>query len=89
MQDSGDLEARLLPADSALEHLSAAPSVWRPPNMPSKANGFLTIALKIPIYRTIKTSYIRLYREDDLFIGLFEREMDNELLKAVKVFTPV
>ena len=56
LQDSGDLEANFcLP----IQHLSiflAALSVWRRPNMPSKANGFLSQALKISIYRTIKTS---------------------------------
>ncbi|MFC5648977.1 tRNA pseudouridine(55) synthase TruB [Paenibacillus solisilvae] len=89
LQASGDLEARLLPADSALEHLArgtvsreTAQHAFQGKRIPSQSLKDLTVSEK-------KDELIRLYREDGLFIGLFEREADSELLKAVKVFTPV
>ena len=89
LQDSGDLEARLLPADSALEHLSRGTVSMETAQHAFQGKRIPFTSIKDFNISDNKDELIRLYREDNLFIGLFEREMDNELLKAVKVFTPV
>ncbi|BBH20826.1 tRNA pseudouridine synthase B [Paenibacillus baekrokdamisoli] len=88
LQASGELESKLLPADAALEHFPRCTV-----NSETAQHAFQGKRVPLPSIADLALSgdnkqLIRLYREDGLFIGLFEREADTELLKAVKVFTP-
>ncbi|WP_336785989.1 tRNA pseudouridine(55) synthase TruB [Paenibacillus sp. MMO-177] len=84
LQAAGRLEEKLLPADIAIDHLQRV-----------QANAAVTeMALrgqKIP-YKRIAASFdssslVRLYGENDAFIGIFEADDQALALKPVKVFS--
>lgn len=88
LQTSGELEARLIPADRALDYLPSgsvemetAKQAFQGKRVPlARVNGLQSADVD---------ELIRLYGEDGLFLGLFEVEKSTASLKAVKVFTPV
>ncbi|MCM3625902.1 tRNA pseudouridine(55) synthase TruB [Paenibacillus glycanilyticus] len=84
LQEAGRLEEKMLPADLAIDHLQRV-----------QADAVVTeMALrgqKIP-YARIKASFdssrlVRLYGENDAFIGIFEADDEALALKPVKVFS--
>ncbi|WP_127495790.1 tRNA pseudouridine(55) synthase TruB [Paenibacillus glycanilyticus] len=84
LQAAGKLEEKLLPADIAIDHLQRV-----------QANAAVTeMALrgqKIPYNRMAasfdSSSLVRLYGENDAFIGIFEADDQALALKPVKVFS--
>ncbi|MCK9858128.1 tRNA pseudouridine(55) synthase TruB [Paenibacillus sp. ATY16] len=84
LQAAGKLEEKVLPADIAIDHLQRV-----------QANAAVTeMALrgqKIPYNRMAasfdSSSLVRLYGENDAFIGIFEADDQALALKPVKVFS--
>ncbi|ACT02039.1 tRNA pseudouridine(55) synthase TruB [Paenibacillus sp. JDR-2] len=84
LQAAGKLEEKMLPADIAIDHLQRV-----------QANAAVTeMALrgqKIPYNRMAasfdSSSLVRLYGENDAFIGIFEADDQASALKPVKVFS--
>jgi tRNA pseudouridine55 synthase len=87
LQASGELEAKLLPADAALDHLPRVAVDAR-----TARHAFQGKQIPMDSVQHIQPSdlhgLIRLYEEDGMFLGLFELDSDTGMLKAVKVFTP-
>lgn len=84
LQAAGRLEEKLLPSDLAIDHLQRV-----------QADAAVTqIALrgqKIP-YKRLAASFdsrglVRLYGENDAFIGIYEADDEASVLKPVKVFS--
>ncbi|MFF2482603.1 tRNA pseudouridine(55) synthase TruB [Paenibacillus sp. NPDC058071] len=84
LQKAGELEARILPPEMAISHLVKL-QVAKP------AGEKALLGQKLP-YRLLPETpedgkLIRLYGEDDTFIGIFEPSGSESLLKPVKVFS--
>ncbi|MFC3250597.1 tRNA pseudouridine(55) synthase TruB [Paenibacillus sepulcri] len=85
---AGELESKLLPADSALSHLPSG-------SVNAATAQYAFQGKRIPLQniqalqRIDDQSLVCLYRDDGLFLGLFEADKDTGSLKAVKVFTSV
>ncbi|QYR24172.1 tRNA pseudouridine(55) synthase TruB [Paenibacillus sp. sptzw28] len=87
LQASGELEAKLLPADAALDHLPRAAVDAR-----MALHAFQGKQIPLDNVQHLQPfelhALIRLYEENGMFLGLFQVDADTGMLKAVKVFTP-
>ncbi|UVI32545.1 tRNA pseudouridine(55) synthase TruB [Paenibacillus spongiae] len=84
---SGELEERLLPAETAVDHfprgnvsLATAKHAFQ-----GKHIAMDRVDMKQPIDAE---GLVRLFAEDGMFLGLFEFDAKSDSLKPVKVFTP-
>ncbi|MFX3632963.1 MAG: tRNA pseudouridine(55) synthase TruB [Candidatus Pristimantibacillus sp.] len=84
LQETGEIEKHLLPMETAISHLQMA-------RVNEATAGMALRGQKIPlnlISEPINSgSLVRLYSDNDLFIGIFEVDEQASLLKAVKVFS--
>ncbi|WP_308640026.1 tRNA pseudouridine(55) synthase TruB [Paenibacillus silvisoli] len=86
LKAAGELEAKLMPADSALDHFPRATVSLE--NVQRAFQGkriYLKALLDHDAYEA--DSIIRVYGVDGTFVGLFEPDEELAALKAVKVFT--
>ncbi|MFF2089057.1 tRNA pseudouridine(55) synthase TruB [Paenibacillus sp. NPDC058174] len=84
LQEAGELEARLLSAETAISHLEL---VQVTPAIADMALKGQKIPLRLLAERPSGDRLIRLYGEDNQFIGIFELDAGAEILKPVKVFS--
>lgn len=84
LQETGEIEKHLLPMETAISHLQIA-------HVNEATAGMALRGQKIPLSLIPEPingeSLVRLYSENDLFIGIFEVDEQTSLLKAVKVFS--
>lgn len=84
LQTEGRLEERMLPAEIAIEHLARVQADAAVTEMALRGQ-------KIPYNRITdsfdSSSLVRLYGENDAFIGIFKADDEALALKPVKVFS--
>ncbi|MCQ6557871.1 tRNA pseudouridine(55) synthase TruB [Paenibacillus mendelii] len=84
---SGDLEARLLPAETAVDHFPRGNV-----NHETAKHAYQGKTISMDCVDMVQTideeGLVRLFTEDGRFLGLFELDTASDSLKPVKVFTP-
>lgn len=87
LQASGELEARLLPAETAVDHFPRGNV-----NLETAKHAYQGKPIymdRVDMVQTIdEQGLVRLFAEDGRFLGLFELDAESDSLKPVKVFTP-
>lgn len=87
LQASGELEARLLPAETAVDHFPRGNV-----NLETAKHAYQGKPIymdRVDMVQTIdEQGLVRLFAEDGRFLGLFELAAESDSLKPVKVFTP-
>ncbi|WP_042160571.1 tRNA pseudouridine(55) synthase TruB [Paenibacillus gorillae] len=84
LQMAGELESRLLSAETAISHLELVEASAAVADMALKGQ---KIPLRLLAERPGGDRLIRLYGDDNRFIGIFEWDAGSEILKPVKVFS--